>query len=63
MRTRRRLAVAAALLAVALTMPAKPAPCVFCHEIRCLTSKLCGRGCTCLKQGGSTEGLCVRIGD
>lgn len=35
------------------------AACRYCHPIRCLTSKLCGPGCFCLKEGGASTGRCV----
>lgn len=51
------LAVARSAAAAAI----EPVPCRWCPPIQCLTQSICGKGCSCVKAGGSSLGQCMSI--
>jgi hypothetical protein len=60
----RKIVLALALAACALTAGATAAPkaaeCAYCYSGTCYNGLICGR-CSCLKQGGSIGGVCVSL--
>lgn len=54
------IALGCGLTAGELAKPTKAA-CAFCFVAPCINSRICGKGCVCIKRGVEPTGECVSI--